>query len=177
MNDKIKLNIYLVRHGEKSEDGSTLSKRGHLQVKLLAKRLKKVGIHRIYSSDLERCRLSAEAVSKLVGHKIIYDKSLREVEGKVKENPSKYPREIEKIRKFWTRLTSKEKGNILVVGSGNVNRVIIAAALGIDPKKSRFVQNPAGLTHFEYINKNKTRIVCINDLSHLPESLRMRQSY
>src|SRR3989344_1924566 len=123
--DDVKLNVFLIRHGEKSEDGSTLSKNGLLQVKLLAKRLKEVGIHKIYSSDLERCRLTAEAVSKLVDHKIIYDKSLREVEGKVKENPSKYPKEIERIKKFWLNLILKEKGNVLVVGSGNVNRILL----------------------------------------------------
>ncbi len=177
MEEGLRLNVYLVRHGEKNSDGSALSKNGKIQAKLLAKRLKKIGIHRIYSSDLERCRLTAEAVSKLIGHKIVYDKALREVEGNVKEYPSKHPKEIAKVRKFWEKLTSKETGHVLVVGSGNVNRILLGIAMGISPQKSRFVQNPSGLTHLEFFNKNKTRFAYVNDTSHLPEHLKNRQSY
>lgn len=177
MGDETKLNIYLIRHGEKSEDGSTLSKDGLIQVKLLANRLKKIKIHRIYSSNLQRCKLTAETISKINKVKIVYDTRLREVSGEVKEKPSKYPKEIEKIRKFWEKITSKERGHILVVGSGNVNRILLAIVMGISPTKSRFVQIPSGLTHLEFVNPKKTRFVYVNDTSHLPERLKRKQSY
>jgi broad specificity phosphatase PhoE len=174
--DEVKTNIYLLRHGEKNKDGTALSKNGIKQANYLAKRLKKIKFNKIYSSDLGRCIQTAEIVSKYHPYEIIYDKKLREVEGKVKDYPENHKKEIKIINSFWNKLT-KEKGNILVVASGNFNRILIALALKINPKNSRFVQNPTGLTHFEFINKNKTRIEYINDLSHLPEKLKKRQAH
>jgi broad specificity phosphatase PhoE len=59
-----KLNIYIMRHGEKigGEEGPT--ERGKRQVNALAKRLLKLRITKIYSSDLLRCKESAEIISK-----------------------------------------------------------------------------------------------------------------
>ena len=175
MND-VKVNIYLLRHGEKNKDGTALSKNGIKQASYLAKKLKDIKFNKIYSSDLVRCKQTAEIISKNHPTKIIFDESLREVEGKVKESPEKYPKEMKVIKSFWKKVT-KEKGNILVVASGNFNRVLIAIAMGINPSISRFVQTPTGLTHFEFINKNKTRIEYVNDTSHLPRKLNKRQAY
>lgn len=174
--NKVKLNIYLIRHGEKSGDGSALTVRGLKQIEFLGKRMKKINITKIISSDLPRCKASAEILSKYTKKKAIFTSDLREVEGDVKENPEKHPNEIKIIKNFWTKLT-KEKGNILLIGSGNINRILIAIALKINPRNSRFVQIPSGLTHMEYINKDKTRIVYINDTSHLPDKLKQRQAY
>jgi broad specificity phosphatase PhoE len=172
----IKLNIYLVRHGEKNKNGTSLSSRGLKQADFLGKELKKIKFDKIYSSDLERCKLTIEKISKYIKGDIIYDSNLREVKGKVKEYPEKYPTEIKKIKRFWNKVM-KDKGNVLIVGSGNLNRILIGLAMGINPKDSRFVQIPTGLTHMEVYNKNKILFVCVNSTSHLPEKLRFRQAY
>jgi broad specificity phosphatase PhoE len=174
--EEVKVNIYLIRHGEKSEDGSSLTERGSKQVLFLSKRLAKIGLNKIISSDIPRCIATTKTISKYIKTNIVFDEGLREVEGFVKEHPEKHKQEIRKIQVFWNRVT-KERGNVLLVGSGNVNRILIALALKINPKNSRFVQNPTGLTHLEYINKNRTRIAFVNDMSHLPESLKERQAY
>ena len=174
--EKVKVNIYLIRHGEKNPDGFSLSVKGKKQVEHLFKKFKKIKFDKIYSSDLNRCVETAKIVSKYHKKDVIYDKNLREVGGNVKDFFEKFPKEIKNIRSFWNKVT-KDKGNILIVSSGNLNRILISIALKIKPINSRFVQNPTGLTRFEYINKNKTRIVCVNDLSHLPEKLKIRQAY
>jgi len=177
MDDSTKVNIFLIRHGEKSKDGLSLTKRGKKQAQLIGKRLKKHNIKKIYSSDIPRCKATTEIISKYTKNPIIYDKSLREVHGYVKENPKKYSKEINKIKRFYNKIGKSRLKNILLVGSGNVNRILIAIALKINPKNSRFTQNPTGLTHLEYINKNKTRIVCVNDTNHLPNKLNKRQAH
>ncbi|MDO8564050.1 MAG: histidine phosphatase family protein [Nanoarchaeota archaeon] len=174
--DNVKLNIYFIRHGEKSIDGKTLTKRGIKQINLLSKRLKKLNITKIYSSDLPRCVESLNIILKKLKLNALHDSRLREVEGVVKENPSNYPKEINKIKSFWVDLI-KDEGNILVVGSGNVNRIVFAIAMGINPSKIRFVMIPSGLTHLEFINSEKTRFVYVNDTSHLPDKLKVRQAY
>jgi len=175
MND-VKVNIYLLRHGEKNKDGTALSKNGIRQASYLAKKLKDIKFNKIYSSDLVRCKQTAEIISKNHPTKIIFDESLREVEGKVKEFPEKHPKEMRVIKSFWKKVT-KEKGNILVVASGNFNRILIALALKIYPDNSRFVQTPTGLNHLEFMHNGNTRIEYINDTSHLPTKLNKRQSY
>jgi len=164
--NEVKLNIYIIRHGEKSSDGNSLSEIGKKQVKL----------NKIFSSDLPRCIETTQIITKYVSSKLILEKSLREVDGQVKENPEKYPKEINRIKKFWKDLTKKEKGNVLLVSSGNVNRILLGIAMEISPKTSRFVQIPSGLTHLEFMG-DKTRFVYVNDTSHLPEKLKIRQAY
>jgi broad specificity phosphatase PhoE len=175
MSVKKRLNIFLVRHGEKDESGEKLTSRGRAQAKHLAKRMKKLEIDKIYSSDIARCKETAEIINKKLNLQIHLEKLLREVKGEVKENPSKFKKEINIIKKFHQKI-SKEKGNILVVSSGIVNRILIAFFLDIDPSKANFIQIPTGLTHIQKSEaKNRFRFICINDTSHLPEKLKVRQ--
>ena len=58
------MKIILVRHGKhesETHNGKLLSK-GKKQAKLLSKKLKKISIKEIYSSDLERARETAESI-------------------------------------------------------------------------------------------------------------------
>lgn len=51
--------VYLVRHAEREEDGTSdppLSEAGHERARLLAEMLKDAGITRVHSTDLERTR-------------------------------------------------------------------------------------------------------------------------
>ncbi len=170
-----KLNIYLIRHGEKDESGKHLTKRGIKQAKLFAKKIKNNKITKIYSSDLERCKETALIIAKKLKLPIQYEKSLREVKGFIKENPEKYPKEINEIEKIFLKL-SKEKGEILVVSSGIVNRILIALFLGITPSKANFIQNPTGLNHIQENKEQKRfRILCINNTDHLTNKLKITQ--
>jgi len=168
-------NIYLIRHGEKDSEGKFLSKRGVKQAKLLARRFKKIKFDKIYSSDLERCKQTAEIINKKTNLLIVYEKGLREVKGFVKEFPKKYKEEIKIIKKVYNKL-SKEKGNILVSSSGIVNRILISMFLDISSDKANFIQNPAGVNLIDKNpEKNNFRILYLNDTSHLPEKLKIRQ--
>lgn len=175
--EKQNLNIYLLRHGEKlnNEDGP-LTKIGRSQAKLLAKRLKKLNINKIYSSNLKRCKETAEIISKQLKLPIEYNKALREVPSIVKEQPEKNLKEINVIKKFWEKVKKQNK-TILLISSGIVNRIIISFALNIESPKANFMQYPTGLTKMEKVNDKRFRIWYINDTSHLPDKLKIRQQH
>ncbi len=167
------LNIYIIRHGEKDkEENGSLTKKGRAQATLLANRLNKLKITKIYSSDLIRCKETAEIISKKIKLPIKYEKALREISSEVKEKPSKHKNKINKIGKFWNKL-DKQKGNILLVSSGIVNRILMSFALKINPSKANFMQDNTGFTRLEKNKKkNRYRFWHVNDISHLPNKLR-----
>lgn len=170
-----KLNIYLIRHGEKDNEGKFLSKKGIKQIKLLAKKFKKIKFDKIYSSDLERCKQTTEIINKQLKLPIIYEPGLREVKGIVKENPEKHKKEINKIKRVYDKLV-KEKGNILVSSSGIINRILLSMFLKIDSNKANFIQNPSGVNLIDKnLERNRFRILYINETSHLPDKLKIRQ--
>jgi len=170
------LTVYIIRHGEKTLDGNSLTPDGKKQVKFLANRLKDKGITKIISSDIPRCRETTEIISKFIKSPIEFTSALREVDSDSNFNPSKHKKEINAIKKFYNKL-EKEEGTLLVVSSGNVNRIIFSFFLNTSPVNSRFVQNPTGLTKIEYVHNplTKKRFVYINDTSHLPKNIRRRQ--
>lgn len=173
--EKAKLSIYLIRHGEKDQDGKFLSKRGIRQVKLLTRRLSKIDFKKIYSSDLDRCKYTTDIINRKLNLPVIYETGLREVKGEVKEFPKQHEKEIEKIRKIYNKLI-KEKGNILVSSSGIVNRILLGMFLEISSSKANFIQNPTGVNLIDRNpEKNKFRILYINETSHLPDKLKVRQ--
>lgn len=175
--NKMSLNIYLIRHGEKDKEGKVLSKRGIKQVKLLKKRFSEIKIDKIYSSDLERCIQTTKILNKNQNVPVKYEERLREVKGIVKEFPKKHKKEINKIKKVYEKL-KKEKGNILVSSSGIVNRILLALFLEIKIEKANFIQNPSGVNLIQKnLEKNKFKIIFINETSHLPNKLKIRQKY
>ena len=172
---KKRLNIYIVRHGEKIDgENMPLTKRGRKQAELLAKRLRKLKISKMYSSDLERCKETAEIIKKHIKIPIKYDIALREVPNKVKKYPKRYKKEVNIIRKFWSKI-NKEKGNLLLVSSGIVNRILLSFALKIDTSKANFMQYPTGLTRIEKRKEKRYRIWHINDTSHLSDKMKIIQ--
>ena len=167
--------IYIIRHGEKSDDEKNLTKKGKRQSECLADRLKKLNITKIYSSDLQRCKETAEIIQKKLRLPINYKKALREVPRRIKEQPKRNKKEIKILRNFWNKI-DKSRRNLLLVSSGIVNRILISFALNIDSPKANFMQYPTGLTKIEKIKKNRYRIGYINDTSHLPNKLKMIQN-
>jgi len=74
----------------------SLTKKGKKETQKLAKKLKKLNIDLIFSSDLRRCKETAEIISKELGIKVFYDKRLREVnQGALNGKPTY------EARRFW----------------------------------------------------------------------------
>jgi|TARA_B100001964_G_C14024267_1_gene505313 broad specificity phosphatase PhoE len=186
-----KLIVYLIRHAEKDLDRRIkypkeyvrLSTYGKNQAIYLAKRFKGKKINKIISSDLKRCVETAEPISKLLSIPIKQDKDLREVSrepGLMDLNSKKpYKRrvrkgEVKRIKRAWNKII-KEKGEIIVISSGGVNRVIFSLILEMSSNYPKFSQNPTGVN---VITKNMDNIVGIkhvNDISHLPKRLMRTQ--
>ena len=80
--------LFLVRHGESEfnkihrhqgqMDGNPLSEEGIRQAEEAGRQLKGKDIGLIVSSDLERCRMTAEIIAKATGAKLVLDERLRE---------------------------------------------------------------------------------------------------
>lgn len=78
------MNIYLIRHGEKTEDDKNhasleLTEKGFHQADLLGRRLTKYSIARIYSSDMTRAIQTAQTINQYLGVHIITNAGLREI--------------------------------------------------------------------------------------------------
>ena len=141
----------------------------------LAKKLSKIEFNKFYSSDLERCKQTTEIINEKIKLPIIYEPGLREVKGEVKEFPKKHKKEIDNIRKAYIKL-ARERGNILVSSSGIVNRILLSMFLEIEPDKANFIQNPTGVNLIDKNpEKERFRILYINDTSHLPDKLKITQ--
>src|SRR3989344_4109602 len=97
--DGDRLQIYLIRHGEKDKEGKHLSQNGIKQSKLLAKELSKIKFNKIYSSDLERCIETTNLLNKKFKIKGLYKSGLREVKGNVKD----FPKNRAKQGKFYSK--------------------------------------------------------------------------
>lgn len=85
---EIKSRWFLIRHGESKFNkekrsqgqmkGNPLTEDGIKQAQNAAASLKDENVGMIISSDLERCKMTAEIIAKATGAKIIFDKRLRE---------------------------------------------------------------------------------------------------
>ncbi len=169
-------NIFIIRHAEKSQDGLSITPRGKLQINHLIKYLKKLNINKIYSSDIPRCIMTAELIRKDIPVEVVYSPALREVANNVWKTPQKNRTEITKIAQLFKTILKDEKNTILVISSGNVNKILITQAMRAPSNNAYFIQIPTCINHLEIID-NEIRIVSINNTSHLPERLRIRQDY
>ncbi|MBI3088749.1 MAG: class I tRNA ligase family protein, partial [Candidatus Colwellbacteria bacterium] len=89
-NPKIKSRWFIVRHGETDwnkerrwmgHQNTPLNKLGKEQARTTSEQLKDKDIDLIISSDLRRCRETAEIIAKQLGVKVIFDNNLRERHG------------------------------------------------------------------------------------------------
>jgi phosphohistidine phosphatase SixA len=189
-----KTNIFLVRHGEKNVEGKNslanakthLSEKGKKQAQLLAKRLntmtqrkpgtastmEKIVINKIISSDLPRCVQTAKIINKVLKKPISYDSALREITGSSLNSIREKGKEKKDIRKFYENIT-KEKGNLLVVTSGNVIKYFVSRIWNIPSKKVSLALCASAFNHFTVDEKGKTNIVCLNDSKHLTDKLKI----
>lgn len=59
--------LYVIRHGDPIYDPDSLTEKGHLQAKALAKRLSVHGLDRVFVSPLQRARQTAQPTCDLLG--------------------------------------------------------------------------------------------------------------
>ncbi|MDP3982243.1 MAG: class I tRNA ligase family protein [bacterium] len=81
-----------------------LTPKGVADVKKAAKNLAKKGVDIIYSSDLLRCKQTAELVAKATGARVVFDKRLREADGGVFNG-----RPVKEAIAFWEREGEAQK--------------------------------------------------------------------
>ena len=97
----------------------SLTKKGKRQAQKIAKILKEKNIDLIFSSDLKRCKETAEIIAKELGLKVIYDKKLREIDqGELNGKPTK------EAGRFW------DPENKLSVFEFTLRRIKIPAPKG-----------------------------------------------
>lgn len=170
---KNNLCIFLVRHAQKENSEGPLTKLGIKQARAISSRLNNLKFEAFYSSDLLRCKETAEIINKKLKKKILFSDKLREVPLEVKNNPSRYKKEILAIKKIWKQILSNN-GNVLVVSSGVVNKILIGLALNIPFESCNFIHHNTGITRL-FFHEKKFLAEYINDTSHLSEALRERK--
>ncbi len=177
--------IFLIRHGESVESGGEmiLSKKGILQSKKLAKKLKKLNISKIYVSNLKRALETYNEFHKLkpkiktiktsrlneIYRKLVGGPKLQQVSKNRERNDKK---RIESIIKEIIKNLKKEE-NIVIFTHGNLIRYFIAKILNIKKIclwREMTISN-ASISLIEIINKKAT-MVFINNTEHLVKNRR-----
>lgn len=168
-----------------------LSPRGEDQIRAVAEALKDRPVRSVYSSDLQRARRSAEIVAHPHKLKPVCFPELRELSfGKweglsLRELNRKYPGEIEKrfrnpdtfqaeggetfsqlkervLPRFHEIVKCHPADEIVIMGHGGVNRIILGHLLGIPLSKAfRIGQEYAGINIIQFY-KSQTVIELIN---------------
>ena len=174
------MKIILVRHGKhesETHNGKLLSK-GKKQAKLLSKKLKKNSIKEIYSSDLERARETAEILKNKLKIPLTITVVLREWESKtIKQDRKKWKKEdkdnLKRLDKFLNEITKNKEENLLIVAHGQLNKIIMARLLNINPVKLvPFMQDNTGMDVLEWNEYfHNWRLILMNDTSHLDNNL------
>ena len=185
------INIYIVRHGQslmneqkliqgqKEFSNNGLSKEGIKQIKGISQYIKKLDINKIFSSDLQRCKESAELINKDIKVDVEYVKNLREQDcedweglksSEIKKHPTKEiiphhgesMKDVEKrVIPFIKSLMKENESNILLLTHAAVIQNIIGYFLDI-PYSSRLKIKLKGgcLSHIS-IDKEYVKVVMI----------------
>jgi alpha-ribazole phosphatase/probable phosphoglycerate mutase len=187
------LRLYLIRHGEVEgategkllgRTDSALSARGLEQSDQVADQLSKVQLSAIYSSDLQRARLTAEAIAKCSDLKVEQNSAWREIDmgqwegltielvhreapelvAQLFDDPAsfKYPGGesfaafTARIQKTLEHLLWTHQGDeVALVTHGGVCRAIIGSALGIPTRNwLRLAQDYGCLNMIDWYDKN-----------------------
>jgi probable phosphoglycerate mutase len=198
------MRLFLIRHGEikwkkigfLSYTDLELTKKGILQAKKLALRLKNEKIDTIYSSPLKRCYQTAKILSKNLNCKVILAPALREVnfgifEGlSLKEAEEKYPdlffkrkkdkwnfkipkgesykEAAERVLKFLKKISkSKKNKNIVLITHVTIIKILLKLFSNLSMEEIDKIHFlPTSVTILEKKGK-KFQFSKINDYSHL----------
>ena len=174
--------IHLVRHGQFDRDGGDggLTAVGRRQSRRTAARLSDCRIARIYSSDLQRARETADFIAaRLPGTTATALPVLREM------LPSRVPgfhvtlqsrrQAQQRIDKIIGRFLSRppRSGDTVIVCHGNLICALLCRLLGMPITKWRELGTThCGITSFGFKKDGQVRLDCFNDTGHLPFELR-----
>jgi len=206
------LKIYLIRHGETDfnkegrewgqQDSLSLNKRGILQSKKLAEKLRGVHFDKLFSSPLRRAVQTAEEISRPQKIKIFFDERLKEYEpGEVDPSSEKWMNKYNEmlnsgiskyeIRPFggdniWDLIKrvgsflddlENESGTIVIVAHSGVNSMLIN--LSQRKEKNDFYKIKQDNTCINILNfhDGKWGIESINESYHIDEFLPKKKTY
>jgi len=202
--------IYLVRHGEtlwnhamryQGHADIPLNERGYAQARAVARRLASERIDAVYSSDLQRARVTAEIIAAEHGLPVNTERSLREInfgawEGLTREQISR--RFPELSREWWsnpvgTRLPGGETlaevaeravkclldvarrhtgGTVVVASHGGTIRAAIGSLIRMDLNEYwRLRQDNAALNLLEIQDEHRAVLLLFNDCNHLSSAI------
>ena len=175
------MRIFLVRHGDLEIDGKDppLTRKGIIQAKRLAKRLTKLKIDKVYTSDSRRAFQTFQEYHKLKP-KIPFVKTptLREIYRTILGGPTREGTPNDRTAKdkaradnFFNNLFKKlNNKNILIFAHGNLIRYFIAKVLDINPKKlwQSLVVSCASISIIKK-DKDSFHVKMINSIEHLPK--------
>jgi valyl-tRNA synthetase len=170
VNPEIKSKWFLVRHGETdwNKEGRMTGQKqevplngtGREQVRLVAEQLKDRGVEFVLSSDLPRCRETAEVIAQTIGVEVIYDKALRErdhgsIDGMTREeaiakygdhlynydkrleDEETYKETEDRVWKAFTEHREKHgKKNVVVVSHGGAIRMLVKKIKNLTPDEA-----------------------------------------
>ena len=200
------MKLIIVRHGEtvenanricQGQEGGHLSKKGKMQAKKLAKRLKKEKLDAVYSSDLKRTVDTAREIMKFHRHVPLYlDKRIRErffgdYQGtsyekdwdwqSIAEDPKSCIESdlqmCKRISNFVEEILSKHFGEtVLVVSHGGVKKILLnkifpAFCQGLTEVGR--IENTA-VSVFQFASRKKAFPVLINCSKHLESPQRKK---
>lgn len=194
--------VYFVRHGETDYNAVNriqgqlnipLNAAGLRQAELVGERLKSKHFDVIYSSDLDRARITAEHIAD--GREIILDRRLREwdlghwQDQLMSDIRRLYPEECEVLNErveiapkngesaidlrdrasgFVTEIVKKHSGQeILCVTHGGFMRTFLMYAFGMNCYPNAKVDNTSFCCFATPDNGNKWQMVFWNDINHL----------
>lgn len=193
------MRLIFVRHGETEQNKKKilqgwaegqLTEEGQRQAELLGKRLSKLKIDYIYSSDLKRTRQTSAQITKFVKAPIKFEKKLREINMGVYENGSyeayeealasaearlKFKPEngesIGELQKrlidFYEGISKKHKeDNVLLVSHGTaIGNLLLLFFQDEGMKFEDFSHHNTAVTIVEVTDKPK--LVMLNSIDHL----------
>ena len=176
--------IHVLRHGQFTRDRDSydgpLTPIGRRQARRTATRLDEYRIARLYSSDVQRARETAEIIArKLSGLSVNAIPMLREM------TPTRLPgrrvpldarrqaqQRIEHlIKRFFTKAPAA--ADTVLVCHGNLIRALFCRLLGVRITKwPEFGISHCGVTSFSFGASGQVLLQCFNDTGHLPVGLR-----
>jgi len=202
------MKLIIVRHAESianskdvydGNDGGLLTKRGRMQAKAAAGRLKKERIDKIFVSDLKRAVLTAEEIIKFHPNAhVFYEPLLKEQDvgefagkpyGTLRHESEKsgIPQFIYKppggesikeldnrIKKFLRKLLKDEDNNktiLLVIHGGSIIRLMLNIFKDPDENYKKYIIDNTAVSVID-ITKNSAKLIYANSTSHLGEKLK-----
>lgn len=176
--------IIFIRHGQYKSEPELLTAKGRKQAAIVAKRIKKITIHKYYSSNMPRAKETARIIAgkkPVTAKKFFREQALPMPQKILKDMPLEYrkstlkknAKEADKAFKYLFKRPKSGDKTIVVVAHGNVIRYWLCRALDIDPKKWVYFDiSNASMTTIGINRLGYFKISGFAEIQHLPLSFR-----